>query len=139
MEKRGYFPLVVFLLLSAAQFSFGTPVHAARSPNEEDTALEGQITQVSREVEKINLRMARLKKELREITDGTRQTAIPSELDRLRGERGTLQELLNRLVEAGKADEEKVIDQALQRARKLERIQERASEREEIRYDRRTQ
>ena len=139
MEKRGYFPLVVFLLLSAAQFSFGTPVHAAQSPNEEDAVLEGQITQVSREVEKINLRMARLKKELREITDGTRQTAIPSELDRLRGERGTLQELLDRLVEAGKADEEKVIDQALQRARKLERIQERASEREEIRYDRRTQ
>ncbi len=153
MEKRWYFPLSVFLLLTATNFFFRAPVQAAQLPNEGDSvsadesalsattgdaALEGQITKISREIEKINLQMAHLKKTLRETTDEAQKTASSSELDRLRGERRALQQLLDKLVEAGKADEGTAIDQALQRARKLERMQERASEQQETIYDRRT-
>ncbi len=104
----------------------------------DDQALNGQISKISHELEQINLGMAQRKRALQMTADEVQKTATVSELDHLREERRTLQQLLDRLVEAGQAEEGTAIDAALQRARKLERIQERAFEQQETIYDRRT-
>ncbi len=154
MEKKwlGSFSPAIVLLLTTANVFLGAQASAVQPMNDDpavanasgpsattgDAALEEQITKISREMEKLNLQMARLKKTLPGTMDEAQKVTATSELEHLRDERRTLQQLLDKLVEAGKADEGTVIDQALRRARKLERIQERASEQQETIYDRRT-
>ncbi len=132
------------LVLVVASLFLWMPVTVARSAFgedetvTEDPALNRQIVKVSHELERVNLEMAQHERALQGTTEAAQRTALSSELDRLREARSTLRQLIDRLVEAGKAGEETAIDEALQRARKLERLQERASDREETLYDRRT-
>lgn len=101
-----------------------------------DPELEEQIHEVQDALEAINRQIVRRKDALGKSDDSAAKTKLYEELDALRKERAELDALLDDLVEEAKTSERTAIDEALSRARWLERQQDYWSQREELLRDR---
>lgn len=101
-----------------------------------DPELEEQIQEIQGALESIHKQMVRRKELLNTTLDSTAKATLYSELDMLRKERDDLEGLLHDLVEEAKLSERTAIDEALARARWLERQQESWEKKEELIRDR---
>jgi hypothetical protein len=84
----------------------------------------------------IHQQMVRRKELLTTTQEASAQETLQSELETLRTEREDLEALLHHLVDEAQASQQTAIDEALARARWLERNQERQAQREELLRDR---
>ena len=101
-----------------------------------DPELEEQIVEIQQALSAINREMVRRKDAVEKTTDATQKATLYDELELLRKERRSLEELLNDLVDEAKASERTEIDEALARVRWLEQQQERWYQKEELLRDR---
>ncbi len=97
----------------------------------EDTDLRTQIVKIDQALEDLHTQMAHRRKAIQLEIDPAKKTALYSELDEMRKNRDTLEQILHELVEEAKATEWTKIDEALKRSRKFEQYQEKAYRREE--------
>lgn len=102
----------------------------------EDTVLKEQIVKVTEGLRTIHDEMARRRKAIQAETDGARRAALYAQLDAVRKEHDALEDLLHDLVEEARATEWTKIDEALRRARAVERYEERRYRQEEVLRDR---
>lgn len=125
----------------------GTPASALAADSEDaswlasmpvpaDPELEAQIEELQSALTALHKEMVRRKDALGKTQDPARKTQWYEELETLRKERGELEALLHALVEEARISEQTAIDEALARARWLERQQERQQQKEEIIRDR---
>ena len=103
----------------------------ALSITTEDPELKEQILKINDVLEELHQQMADRKGAIQAVSSDAKKAALYVELDRLRKEHDMLERLLHELVEEAKATEWTTIDEALKRARAVERHQERAYQREE--------
>ena len=144
MGDERVFPTAAGLLLSLVWL---VPASQAVSPSEEepphsheealnivteDPVLKEQIVKVTEGLETLHQQMAQRRKALNTTTDEVKKAVLYAELDGLRKEHDMLERLLHELVEEAKATECTTIDEALKRAREVERYQERAYQKEEV-------
>ena len=101
-----------------------------------DRELESQIQEVQEALSAIHTQMVRRRELLNTTQDPVKKTAFYEELERLRKERKELEALLHDLVDEAKRSERTAIDEALARARWLERRQEYWEKKEELIRDR---
>ena len=101
-----------------------------------DPELEQQIKDVQNALGAIYQEMVRRKDALKKTEDPTAKTALYDEFERLRKDRDDLEALLHDLIDEAKASERTAIDEALARARWLERQQEYQQQKEELIRDR---
>lgn len=101
-----------------------------------DPELEEQILEVQQALSTLHKQMVRRKEVLKKTTDPATKTTLYQELETLRKEREDLEKLLHDLVEEARLSEKTAIDEALARARWLERQQEYWEKKEEIIRDR---
>jgi hypothetical protein len=101
-----------------------------------DPELEAQIKEVQEALGTVHKQMVRRKDALNKTQDPTTKAKLLEEFDRLRRERDDLEALLHDLVEEAKLSERTAIDEALARARWLERRQEYQEKKEETIRDR---
>jgi hypothetical protein len=101
-----------------------------------DPELEAQIQEVQAALGAIHQQMVRRKETLQKTADAATKANLYDELERLRRERDDLEALLHDLVEEAKRSERTVIDEALARARWLERQDQYREQREELIRDR---
>ena len=140
--------LMAGLLVSAAAASLAGPL-GAEPPTEveeprwmeaipipADPELEEQIVEIQDALKAIYTEMVRRKELLKKTQDATTKATLYDEFERLRKEREDLEKLLHDLVDEAKLSEQTAIDEALARARWLERQQERHTQREELIRDR---
>jgi len=108
----------------------------ALSVTTEDEVLKEQIVKVHEGLEMLHQEMAERKEAIRSAADDVHRAALYAELDGLRKEHNLLEQLLHDLVDEATATEWTTIDEALKRARAVERAQEGAYQREEVIRDR---
>ena len=101
-----------------------------------DPELENQIKEVQDALSAIYQQMVRRKEALQKIQDPTAKAKLYEEFERLRKEREELEKLLHDLVDEAKLSEQTAIDEALARARSIERQQEYQAQKEELIRDR---
>lgn len=97
----------------------------------EDPVLKEQIVKVTEALEQLHRQMAQRRQALNASTDEVRKAALYAELDGLRKEHDMLERLLHELVDEATATEWTKIDEALRQARRFERSQEGAYQKEE--------
>ncbi len=105
-------------------------------PTPADPELEQQIREVQDALTAIHKEMVRHKEALNKAEDAATKARLHDGLDALRSEREDLEALLHDLVDEAKLSERTVIDEALARAKWLERQQEYQQQKEEILRDR---
>lgn len=105
-------------------------------PTPADPELEEQIHEVQDALDAINRQIVRRKDAVIKTEDAAAKAKLYEELDLLRRERNELASLLNDLVEEARVSERTAIDEALARARWLERQQEQWYQKEELIRDR---
>lgn len=108
----------------------------AASVATDDVVLKEQIAKVDQAIQELHGRMVERRQAIQQVTDKTKKAALDAELDGLRKERDMLERLLHELVEEARATEWTAVDQALARAKSLERRQEEAYQRQEALRDR---
>ena len=136
-------------MLLVGMWAIGVPAGAVEPPDDasgthalaaavvtEDAVLKEQITKVDQAIQELHARMVEHRQAIQQAADEAKKAALYAELDGLRKERDMLERLLHELVEEAKATEWTAIDQALARAKVLERRQEGASRRQEVLRDR---
>ena len=101
-----------------------------------DPELEQQINEVQEALTSIHQQIVRRKEALKKAADPAAKSQVYDELEVLRKEAAELERLLHELVEEARASERTAIDEALARARWLERQQEYQAQKEEIIRDR---
>ena len=101
-----------------------------------DPELEHQIQEIQEALGIIHQQMVRRKEALNMTQDATTKATLYDEFERLRKEREELEQLLHELVDEAKLSEQTALDEALARARWLERQEEIRQQREEIIRDR---
>ena len=101
-----------------------------------DPELEQQIHEVQDALAAIDKEMVRRKEALNKTQDPATKATLHDEFDTLRKEREDLEALLHALADEAKLSEQTAIDEALARARWLERQQEYQQQREELIRDR---
>lgn len=101
-----------------------------------DPELEAQIQQVQEALSAIDRQMVRRKDGVNKTQDPATRAKLYDELEQLRKEREDLEGLLHDLVEEAKVSERTALDEALARARWLERRQEYLEKKEENLRDR---
>ncbi|HAM40708.1 MAG TPA: hypothetical protein DDX89_04740 [Candidatus Omnitrophica bacterium] len=101
-----------------------------------DPELEEQIVEIQQALSAINRELVRRNEAVEKTADAAEKTRLYGELDLLRKEHRSLEGLLNDLVDEAKASERTEIDEALARARWLERQQEQWYQKEEQLRDR---
>ena len=101
-----------------------------------DPELEAQIQEVQNALTAIGKEMVRHKDALNKAQDPTANSKLADEVEALRKERKELEALLHDLVDEAKLSEQTAIDEALARARWLERQQEYYDKKEESIRDR---
>ena len=101
-----------------------------------DPELEHQIEEVQGALGAIHKQMVRHKEQIKHEQDPAMKAKTYDKLEALRKEREDLGALLNDLVEEAKASQRTAIDEALRRARWLERQQESWEKKEELLRDR---
>ena len=133
------------LLGAGLSYAADSPSETSPSPEEPwlepiptplDYELEAQIKEVQEALGAIHTQMVRRKELLNKTDDPTRKAVLYDELERLRKEREELESLLHQLVDEAKQSERTAIDEALARARWLERRQEYWEQKEELIRDR---
>lgn len=97
----------------------------------EDPVLKEQITKVAQALEQIHRQMAQRRQAIQRTNDEAQKSALYAELDGLRRERDLLERLVHELADEARATEWTAIDEALQRAKRFERAQDRSYKREE--------
>lgn len=103
----------------------------------EDAVLKEQIVKVHEALAVLDQQIAERRRQLQQAAgDAQKSSLLYAEVDGLRKEYGMLERLLNDLVEEAKATEWTAIDQALARAKRFERHQEGAYQRQEVIRDR---
>ena len=102
----------------------------------EDPELKEQIVKVEGVLGDLHTDMTQRRNAIKQETDPAKKAALYAELDKIRRERDTLERILHELVEEATATEWTKIDEALKRARTIEKYQERAYRREEVIRDR---
>ena len=101
-----------------------------------DPELEEQIVEVHGALSEVHKQMVRRKASLERTPDAAVKAAFYDQLEALRKERKNLEALLQDLVDEARASEKTEIDEALARARWLERQQEQWHKKEELLRDR---
>ncbi|MBI3320991.1 MAG: hypothetical protein HYZ91_01840, partial [Candidatus Omnitrophica bacterium] len=101
-----------------------------------DPELEAQIKEIQEALGAIYQQMVRRKEALLNASDPAAKTVLYEELEQLRKERKNLEALLHELIDEAKVSERTAIDEALARARWLERRQEYWEQKEELLRDR---
>ncbi len=101
-----------------------------------DPELEAQIQEVQEALSTIHTQMVRRKDALGKTQDPATKARLLEEFERLRQEREDLEALLHDLVDEAKISEQTAIDEALAKARWLERQREYQEQREELIRDR---
>jgi len=101
-----------------------------------DLELEEQIAEVQEAIGTLHQQMVRRKEAIKQTPDGASKAKLYDDLEALRQERGDLEAILRELVDEAKASEQTAIDEALARARWLERQQEYWDQKEELLRDR---
>jgi len=101
-----------------------------------DPELEQQIVEVQDALKAIYREMVRRKDVLKKTQEPATKARLYDEFERLRKEREDLEALLHDLVDEAKLSEQTAIDEALARARWLERQQEYQAQKEELIRDR---
>ena len=101
-----------------------------------DPELEAQLVELQDALKALNEQIVRRKEVLRETNAPDAKTALYHEIDTLRTERDKLEALLHALVNEARASERTAIDEALERARGLEREREYWQRKEEAIRDR---
>jgi len=104
---------------------------AALTVATDDPVLQEQILKIHQTLGVLHEQMTQRRRALQYTPDQMRQATLYAELDGLRREHDMLERLLHDLVEEAKATEWTTVDEALKRARSVERSQERAYQREE--------
>lgn len=112
------------------------PVWMKPLPVPFDVELEQQIVEVQDALKTIHQQMVRRKEALKKIHEPATKTRLYEELEQLRKTRDELERLLHDLVDEAKASQKTEIDEALTRARWLERKQEYEAQKEELIRDR---
>lgn len=105
-------------------------------PTPADPELEEQIAELQQAVGAITKELVRRKKAVHELQDSAAKTQLYDEIEMLRKEERMLGALLRDLIDEARASEWTAIDEALARARWLERQQEYHEKAEEIIRDR---
>lgn len=108
-----------------------TPIQTPADPE-----LEEQIVEVQDALKTIHQQMVRRKELINRTQEPAAQATLYSEVEALRQEREDLEALLHDLVDEARVSQQTAIDEALVRARGLERNQERQAQREELIRDR---
>lgn len=101
-----------------------------------DPELEALMQEVQEALSTIHKQMVRRKEALHTTQDADAKTSLYEELGALRKEREDLEAILHDLVEEAKVSERTEIDEALAKARWLERQQEQWYQKEELLRDR---
>lgn len=101
-----------------------------------DAELEQQIRDVQEALKTIYEQMVRHAEALKNAPDAATRAQLSEELEELRTERDGLEKLLHHLIDEAKLSERTAIDEALARARWLERQQEQWQQKEEAIRDR---
>lgn len=101
-----------------------------------DSELEEQIVEIQQALGAINRELVRRNEAVEKTEDPAAKTKLYDELDLLRKERRSLEGLLDELIDEAKASEQTEIDEALARARWLERQQDQWYQKEEQLRDR---
>lgn len=101
-----------------------------------DPELEHQIHEVQEVLAGIYQQMVRRREALKKIQDPTAKATLYEEFEQLRKDRDDLEALLHNLVDEAKLSQRTTIDEALARARWLERQQEHQQQKEELIRDR---
>lgn len=104
-----------------------------------DPELEAQIQEVQQALSTIHQQMVRRKEALQKAQDTDTKAKLYDELEALRHERDDLEAVLHELVNEAKASQRTAIDEAVARARWLERQQEYWEKKEELLRDRQTE
>jgi hypothetical protein len=101
-----------------------------------DSELEEQIVEIQQALSAINRELVRRNEAVEKIEDPAAKTKLYDELELLRKERRSLERLLDELIDEARASERTEIDEALARARWLERQQDQWYQKEELLRDR---
>lgn len=101
-----------------------------------DVELEQQIVEVQDALKTIHQQMVRRKEAVKKVREPAMKTRLYEELEQLRKTRDELEHLLHELVEEAAISQKTEIDEALARARWLERKQEYEAQKEELIRDR---
>lgn len=101
-----------------------------------DPELEEQIKEIQEALGGIYQQMVRRKEAIQKTADSAAKARLYEEFERLRKDRDELERLLHDLIDEAKKSERTAIDEALARARWLERQQEYQQQKEEIIRDR---
>lgn len=102
-----------------------------------DPELETQIMEIQEALSTIDKQIVRRKEAVENASDPAQNATFYHELELLRKERNSLEALLHNLVDEAKASERTAIDEALARARSLERQREYQEQKEELIRERR--
>ncbi|OGW91169.1 MAG: hypothetical protein A3D28_04890 [Omnitrophica bacterium RIFCSPHIGHO2_02_FULL_63_14] len=121
---------------SPAELPEPEPPHMEAIVIPADPELERQIDEVQDALAAIYQQMVRRREALKKTQDPTAKATLYEEFERLRKDRDDLEALLHDLVDEAKLSQQTVIDDALARARWLERQQEHQQQKEEIIRDR---
>jgi len=135
------------LLLCGGILSPGGALPAQDPPSAEDSwlepipipfdpELEQQIEEVQGALSAINKQIVRHKEQVNKEPDAAAKAKLYEKLETLRGEQEDLEALLHDLIGEAKASQRTAIDEALRRARWLERQQEYWEKKEELLRDR---
>lgn len=138
--------LVLMGMLASPLFAQESPQQAPQDqagepwvepyPVPADPELEEQIVEIQQALGAINRELVRRNEAVEKTADAEQKTRLYGELDLLRKEHRSLEGLLNDLVDEAKASERTEIDEALARARWLERQQEQWYQKEELTRER---
>lgn len=101
-----------------------------------DPELEDQIKEIQEALSGIYQQMVRRKEAIHKTTDSAARARLYEEFEQLRKDRDDLEQLLHDLIDEAKKSERTIIDEALAKARWLERQQEYQQQKEEIIRDR---
>ena len=124
-------------LASAAEEENGGLVHEeAMTLVTEDEALKEQIIQLDQAAQNLHHQIAQLRATIQGIADQVQKAKLYAELDGMQKELRSLEQLLHELLDEAKATEWTKIDEALKRANRFDRMQERVYERQEVIRDR---
>ncbi|MBI4227405.1 MAG: hypothetical protein HY600_03905 [Candidatus Omnitrophica bacterium] len=141
---------VVMAVVLGTPWGAGASVWAAGSADEaphahqmeaaavvtEDAVLKEQIAKVDEALATIHEQMAVRRQALQQAMTEGQKASLYAELDGLRKEHDLLERLLHELLDEARATEWTAIDAALARVKSYERVQERATRREEALRDR---
>ena len=113
------------------------PSSLSSLPVAADPELEAQLTEVEQALQDIRAQIVRHKQFVNTEPDPAAKANRYQEIEQLRIEHNKLEALLHALVDEAKASERTAIDEALARARSVERQQEQWQQKEELLRERR--